>query len=181
MSIDVDELARRLRQAREEAGINQQDAADAIGVHRTAITQLEAGKRSVSTLELTRLAARYGRDAAWFLSTNRSEDDVLVTLHRAVAGLENAPESKRQIDRCVALCREGVSLEGLLGHAPRKGPPTYAEPLPPTPWVAIEQGQRIAEEERRRLGLGARPITDIVGLIAEQGIWASGADLPKKM
>ena len=181
MSIDVDELARRLRQAREEAGINQQDAADAIGVHRTAITQLEAGKRSVSTLELTRLAARYGRDAAWFLSTNRSEDDVLVTLHRAVAGLENAPESKRQIDRCVALCREGVSLEGLLGHAPRKGPPTYAEPLPPTPWVAIEQGQRIAEDERRRLGLGARPITDIVSLIAEQGIWASGADLPKKM
>lgn len=181
MSIDVSELARRLRQAREEAGINQQDAADAIGVHRTAITQMEAGKRAVSTLELTRLATRYGRDVIWFLSPEKSEEDVVVALHRAVPGLENAPESKRQIDRCVALCREGVSLESLLGHAARKGPPTYSEPLPQTPWEAISQGQRIAEEERRRLDLGVRPITDLVGLIAEQSIWASGADLPEKM
>lgn len=181
MSIDVNELARRLRQAREEAGVNQQDAADAIGVHRTAITQMEAGKRAVSTLELTRLATRYGRDVIWFLSESKSEEDVIVALHRAVPGLESAPESKQQIDRCVALCREGVSLENLLGHAPRKGPPTYSEPLPQTPWEAIAQGQRVAEEERRRLDLGVRPITDLVNLIAEQGIWASGADLPEKM
>lgn len=181
MTIDGDELARRLRQAREDAGINQQDAADAIGVHRTAITQMEAGKRSISTLELTRLATRYGRDVTWFLSANKSDEDVVGALHRAVPGLKNAPESRRQIDRCVALCREGVSLEGLLGHAPRKGPPTYSEPMPQTPWDAIAQGQRVAEEERRRLDLGARPITDLVGLIAEQGIWASGADLPEKM
>ena len=181
MSIDVNELARRLRQAREEAGVNQQDAADAIGVHRTAITQMEAGKRAVSTLELTRLATCYRRPAIWFLSEDKSDEDVVVALDRAVPGLANAPESKRQIDRCVALCREGVSLENLLGHAARKGPPTYSEPLPQTPWEAIAQGQRIAEEERRRLDLGVRPITDLVNLIAEQGIWASGADLPEKM
>ena len=181
MSIDASELARRLRQAREEAAVNQQDAAGAIGVHRTAITQMEAGKRAVSTLELTRLAARYGRDVIWFLSESKSEEDVIVALHRAVPGLENAPESKRQIDRCVALCREGVSLGNLLGHAARKGPPTYSEPLPQTPWDAVAQGQRVAEEERRRLDLGVRPITDLVNLIAEQGIWASGADLPERM
>ena len=52
MAIDGNEIARRLRQARDEAGINQQQAADAIGVHRTAITQMEAGNRAVSTLEL---------------------------------------------------------------------------------------------------------------------------------
>lgn len=181
MSMDVIELARRLRQAREEAGVNQQDAADAIGVHRTAITQMEAGKRAVSTLELTRLAARYGRDVIWFLSESKSDEDVIVALHRAMPGLENAPESKRQIDRCVALCREGVSLGNLLGHAARKGPPTYSEPLPQTPWEAVAQSQRVAEEERRRLGLGVRPIADLVNLMAEQGIWASGADLPEKM
>ena len=181
MSIDVNELARRLRQAREEAGVNQQDAADAIGVHRTAITQMEAGKRAVSTLELTRLATCYRRPAIWFLSEDKSDEDVVVALDRAVPGLANAPESKRQIDRCVALCREGVSLENLRGHEARKGPPTSSEPLPQTPWEAIAQGQRIAEEERRRLDLGVRPITDLVNLIAEQGIWASDADLPEKM
>jgi Zn-dependent peptidase ImmA (M78 family)/DNA-binding XRE family transcriptional regulator len=182
MAINGNELARRLRQAREEVGMNQQQVADAIGVHRTAITQMEAGNRSVSTVELTRMADRYGRPVTWFLSEGDGEaEDVLLTLHRAVPGLEKAPESRRQIDRCVALCREGVSLEGMLGHAPRNGPPTYSEPIPQTPWDAIAQGQRVAEEERRRLDFGARPISDIVALIAEQGIWASGADLPEKM
>ena len=182
MPIDGNEIAKRLRQARDEAGINQLQAADAIGVHRTAITQMEAGNRAVSTLELTRLATLYGQTVTWFLSEkNPEEEDVIVALHRAVPGLENAPDSRRQINRSVALCREGVSLERALGHPARKGPPTYSEPLPSTPWDAIAQGQRVAEGERRRLDLGARPITDLVNLIAEQGIWACGADLPDKM
>ena len=131
MAIDGNEIARRLRQARDEAGINQQQAADAIGVHRTAITQMEAGNRAVSTMELTRLAILYGQPVTWFLSEkNPEEEDVIVALHRAVPGLENAPESKRQINRSVALCREGVSLERVLRHPPRKGPPTYSKPLP---------------------------------------------------
>jgi Zn-dependent peptidase ImmA (M78 family)/transcriptional regulator with XRE-family HTH domain len=182
MAIDANELARRLRQAREEAGINQHDTADAIGVHRTAITQMEAGNRTVSTLELTRMASLYGQPVTWFLSEKiPEEEDVVVALHRALPGLENAPESKRHINRTVALCREGVNLERALGHPPRKGPPTYSQPLPSTPWDAIAQGQCVAEGERRRLDLGARPITDLVYLIAEQGIWACGADLPDQM
>lgn len=181
MAIDTNELARRLRQAREEAGISQQAAADAIGIHRSSVTQLESGNRAVTTLELTKLAVLYGREISWFLAARApEEDDVLVALHRAT-GPESSPQSRRQIDRCVALCREGVSLEKMLGHAPRKGPPTYSEPVPQSAWDAIAQGQRVAEEERRRLDLGARPINDMVGLITEQGIWASGADLPANM
>jgi len=180
MVIDIKELARRLRQAREEAGISQQDAADAIGVHRSSITQMEAGNRSVSTLELTRLATLYNRPITWFLSEAEPED-LIVALHRAEPGLGSARESRRQIDHCVAICREGVSLERSLGHGPRNGPPSYSEPVPQSPWDAITQGQRVADEERRRLDLGARPIGDLVGLIAEQGIWVSGAALPENM
>ena len=180
--MDANELAERLRQAREAAGISQQDAAEAIGVHRTSITQMEGGNRSVSTLELTKLADLYRRSVMWFLGEQSVEgQDVLVTLHRAHLDFEGAPESKRQIDRCVALCREGISLESLLGRGPRQGPPTYSEPQPKTPWDAITQGQRVAEEERRRLDLGVGAIPDLVSLIAGQGIWASGADLPEKM
>lgn len=182
MTIDRNELARRLRHAREETGVSQQDAAEILGVHRTAVTQIESANRMVSTLEVTKLAALYGRPVTWFLSEREADgEDVLVALHRAAPGLESNPEIRRQVDRCVALCREGVSLEGLLGHGTRSGPPTYSEPVPQTAWDAISQGQRVADEERRRLGLGARPIGDIVGLIAEQGVWASGADLPENM
>jgi len=54
--LDQPTLARRLRKAREDRGLTQQDAADALGISRTAVTQIEGGSRSVSTLELTRFA-----------------------------------------------------------------------------------------------------------------------------
>ena len=55
------ELARRLREARELASVSQQAAADHVGIPRTAITQIEAGNRLVSTLELSKLAELYRR------------------------------------------------------------------------------------------------------------------------
>ena len=79
MAIDGNEIARRLRQARDEAGINQQQAADAIGVHRTAITHLEARNRAVSTLELTRMASLYGQPVTWFLSEKTRKRKTLLS------------------------------------------------------------------------------------------------------
>lgn len=175
------ELARRLRQARELSSVSQQTAAEEIGAPRTAITQIEAGNRAVSTLELTRLASLYGRSVTWFLSDAPEEEDVLVALHRAAPGLAQRPETRRQVDHCVALCREGVMLESVLGRESRSGLPTYPERVPRSQGEAIAQGQRIAEQERRRLGLGTAPIADLAELIASQGVWASGAELPDSM
>jgi hypothetical protein len=43
----------------------------------------------------------------------------------------------------------------------------------------VEQGNRVAEQDRRRLSLGHNPIPDISDLINSQNIWASGAELPE--
>ena len=61
------ELRQRLRHARKGAGFSQQQAASALGLPRTAVTQMEGGGRAISTLELTQLAALYGRPPAWFM------------------------------------------------------------------------------------------------------------------
>ena len=45
----------------------------------------------------------------------------------------------------------------------------------------MAQGERAAEQERRRLGIGSAPIADVSELIASQGIWASGVELPNMM
>ena len=45
----------------------------------------------------------------------------------------------------------------------------------------MAQGEQIAIQERRRLGIGNAPIADISELIASQGIWASGVELPNGM
>ena len=58
-TVEAEELGRRLRVAREARGLSQEAVAEALGLPRTAITQMEAGNRSVSTLELAKLAGLY--------------------------------------------------------------------------------------------------------------------------
>ena len=47
------------------------------------ISQIEAGKRTVSTIELVNLAHLYGRDITSFLSDQPAERDALAALFRA--------------------------------------------------------------------------------------------------
>jgi Zn-dependent peptidase ImmA (M78 family)/transcriptional regulator with XRE-family HTH domain len=176
------EMSRRLREARELASISQADAAEALGLPRTAVTQIEGGNRAVSTMELARLADLYRRPVSWFLvDVPDAEEDVVVALHRIAPGLDADPEVRIQVDRCVQICREGISLESLLGREERDGPPAYREPVPRSTGEAVAQGERVAEQERRRLELGSAPIADVTELLGDQGIWASVVDLPHTM
>ena len=177
------ELGSRLRTARQSRGLSQRAAAQAVDLPRTAITQLEAGSRAVSTLELTRLCELYLHSVADLLQeAPRDEDrDVLVALHRIAPGLEKDPDTCSQVTRCVHLCREGVALVRLLGTEYRTRPPSYDMPLPRSPGEAVAQGEDTAEQERRRLGIANAPIADVSELISSQGIWASGVTLPDSM
>jgi hypothetical protein len=53
-------------------------------------------------------------------------------------------------------------------------------PLPPprSRWEAIVQGERLADEERRRLGLGIAPLPDLAALLESQGVRTGLVDLP---
>ncbi len=182
MSFNPTILGRRLREARENCGLSQQVAADAISAPRTAITQLEAGNRAVSTLELAQLAELYKQPVAdFFRDEPLHEDDLLVALHRLAPGLDAHADIKNQVQRCLDLCREGCSLEGLLDRASRSGPPAYSLSAPRTAGEAVRQGEQVAVQERKRLNLGQTPIADMGELISDQGIWSSGVNLPHEM
>lgn len=60
-------LAAKLRQAREEAGLTQRDAATALGIPQSTISELENGQRRLDMVELKVLAGLYGKPAASFL------------------------------------------------------------------------------------------------------------------
>jgi Zn-dependent peptidase ImmA (M78 family)/transcriptional regulator with XRE-family HTH domain len=186
MAIDPVTLGARLRDARTNRGITQEIAADAIGVPRTAIVQMESGNRSVSTMELARLAELYGRQISDFFSKSSipayEEEDILLALHRTSDAFRDHPEAERKIAQCVDICREGVDLEKLLGNKIKTAPPFYGDfPEPRNVIEAVRQGSAVAAEERKRLGLGDMPIPAIADLISNQGIWAAGADLPDEM
>jgi Zn-dependent peptidase ImmA (M78 family)/DNA-binding XRE family transcriptional regulator len=175
--MNPEELATKLRKIREEQGISQKTAADAIGLPRTAITQIENGNRAISTLELSKFAKLYHRNISDFFEMN-SEEPIEIMLYRA---LGETNKLKQQINRYIDLCKAGFALEKILGYELWVKPPHYNLSLPQNKSEAVMQGENIADQERRRLGLGIEPIPDIANLISNQHIWAVGADLPENI
>ena len=186
MALDLKTLGRRLRQARENRRLTQEQAAQSIGLSRTALVHIEAGNRSLSTHELSQLAKLYHRPVADFFENEElrppAEDDLLVVLNRLPPELVSNLEVNRQVLRCLELCRLGVELEKTLGVTNLLSLPTYEVSAPAQLHHANRRGERVAEEERRRLGLGYGAIADLADLLTTQGIWASGVrSLPDEM
>lgn len=65
---DVDNtlFLQRLKEAREYLGASQAKVAEFLGVPRSAISEIEGGKRAISALELKKLAKLYQKPVAWF-------------------------------------------------------------------------------------------------------------------
>lgn len=183
MNINQEKLAARLKEARAASGLTQEAVAAALGVPRTAVAQFEAANRGVSTLELAKLADLYRRPIVSFFeeTPTAKEEDILVALYRAAESVNDHPEWQSEIARYVSICREGVQLEQCLNRPAQASPPTYPMSHPDKVMEAVEQGSFVAEQERRRLGLGHNPIPDMSDLIKTQSIWASGAKLPDRM
>ena len=180
--IDAMQLGLRLRAMREKRGLTQDAVAEALRLPRTAVTNIEAGTRSVSTLELTKLADLYECPPASFLEEQPNTlNDVSVVLMRALQQQgSNDPAFREAIDHVLKLCREGVALKALLDDSLGEPLPDYAARMG-SAGDAIRQGDLVALEERRRLGLGSAPIGNIASVIASQGVWAAGCDLPDEM
>lgn len=59
-------LSQRLKQARLEAGLKQEDLAKCLGVPISAVSILEAGNRKLDVLELLKVAKLYSKPVEWF-------------------------------------------------------------------------------------------------------------------
>ena len=181
MLITLEEIGQRLRWARESRRLTQEVAGAALDLRRSAISLMESGQRQVSTLELTQLADLYGRPIEWFVDPNVSveKEDPVVALFRAEPGLQGEVVQK-QASRCLRLLREGASLRQLIGRRAVVSLPRYELPPPRSVGQAIDQGQLVAEQERRRLDLGHAPVK-VPETLAHQNIWAAALPLPDEI
>jgi Zn-dependent peptidase ImmA (M78 family)/DNA-binding XRE family transcriptional regulator len=177
--VTKEELARRIRAAREACHLTQDEAARQLGVSRSTYVQIEGANRSVSSLELDRLAFLFGRDLRELVADRFRDEDPLAALFRAETGAREEPEMRRRLRECMALARELTNLERLVGiDRDLAALPTYVYPVAKTRWEAIQQGERLADEERRRLGLGQGPVGDLGELLEAQGIRTGVVTLP---
>lgn len=159
IEIDPRELGRRLRHARETRGLRQQQVAEALNMARTTVVAIEKGERRVQPDELVRFAGLYGRPLGDFLRAGVSTEPLAVQLR---ATLPRAAALPLPLDEGVMvfqqLCEDYVALERLLrAPLPQIYPPE--QPLGGAP--PDELAEDLAANERRRLGLGDGPLSNL--------------------
>ena len=180
MAIDQKELGRRLKLARKSSALTQGDVARHLGVSRSTVAQIEAGNRMVTGIELSCLAYLFCKDIRGFVAENPSSgEDILVALFRVHPELSNQLDVLEALRRCVALGREMAGLELLVDVNRICGTVAYYPvQAPQNKWEAVQQGEHIAFEERKRLDLGLAPLPDIADLLVTQGILTAQIALP---
>src|SRR6266568_180319 len=166
MSVSQKELGRRLRAAREACQMTQDEVARRLNLSRSTIAQMELGNRAVTSIELDQLAYLFGRDIREFLADEFHEKDALVALFRAHPDVAQQNEVVDALRMCLALGREVTNLERLLGIDRDLGTiVTYPLPVPRSKWEAVQQGERVSNEERSRLRLGITPLANVAEVL----------------
>lgn len=155
-------IGRRLQRARLAAGLSQAQVAEVLGIPRPAVSLIESGQRSVSSVELAKLSRLYGKPASTFLF--EPEGEPVLQYFRAAAPVEEADEAV--IEQAVEWCRYYAWLEQAALGEQRYELPAYPVPR----GRAIDQGEHLAQQERRRLGLGASPLPSMITLLEHQGV-----------
>lgn len=157
--VRTEELARRLREARDRTGLSQEHVAGQLRLPRSAISDLETGKREVAARELISLAQLYSVDVEELLAAEPLLPPDQVSLRAAAI----SEESRTQLSRWSDKARSYAELEILLGEP-------QAPDLRPVSKIlsTFEQAHELADEERRRLGLGLTPAHQLIEVLEER-------------
>lgn len=158
--------------------MTQEQLGNAAGLSRIAIGQIETGGRAVSSIELDRIAYALGRDLNSFFAEEFVEQDPMAALFRTESEIAGQEDLLNALRSSLALGREMTNLEHLLGIDRSQPPMAAYDERPKTRWDAIQQGQRVADHERKRLGLGSSPAGDLVDMFESQGIRTGSVSLP---
>jgi Zn-dependent peptidase ImmA (M78 family)/transcriptional regulator with XRE-family HTH domain len=167
----------KLKKARTELGLSQGAVGRALGLSPEFVSLLEADKRAPSLVTLNKIASLLRKNIGYFLEEKEGAFNILLRgVPIELAGASPAPaavpaavpisapylaldEAARfALQRFRRYCDDYLRLERLTGRRLEIAP-LYAKFSP----------ERLAEEERRRLGLGDEPIRDIFALAELNG------------
>ena len=158
--LGAQEIGRRLRLARENAGIRQDDAARFIGMSRPTLVSIEKGVRRVRIEELQVLTRHYGVSVNALLRREAVHTDLMPRFRKL-----RETDDKHAADAIQLfndLIRADVEMENVLGIERRRNYP---------PDRGINEGnvltlaEKHAKELRVWLGLGPGLIADIFSVI----------------
>jgi transcriptional regulator with XRE-family HTH domain len=89
-------LGARLKEAREYIGLKQEQVATHLGIPRTGVSDIEKGKRSVSAIELKKLAHLYQRTVQFFTGDDPAVPADVAFLARTASALSDGDRQELQ-------------------------------------------------------------------------------------
>ena len=145
---DREKLAARIKLACGQAGLSQGQVASLLNLHRPAISEIEAGRRKVSSEELSRLAEIFDVDLRWLAGEEpkspKSDDKTLL------AARELAKLKAQDIDKVLKLLQ---TLRKKLTPSPKTEPGDVRESNQP------DGLERILYEEATQCGADRSVLT----------------------
>ncbi len=158
--LSAQEIGRRLRIARENADIRQDDAAQVIGMSRPTLVSIEKGVRRVRIQEIQMLARHYGVSVNALLRREAVHTD-LMPRFRKLRETEDT-HTTEAILLFNDLIKADVEMENILGIQRRRN---YPSACGINDGDVVALAEKHAKELRDWLGLGPGPIADIFSVI----------------
>lgn len=174
--VDHEALARRLRQAREQAHMNQKEVAEHLDVTSAALSQYESGKRKIGALALERLSRLYGVPLSSLFSEGDGEERPDWE-HALLGKTEDlSPEGRKGVAKLVRRTRQFHELHEMAGVETPKVPHHPFEPLPEKNYPG-EKVELFAEEARDYFDLGSAPLSRVKSFLEQFGAFVFGVPL----
>lgn len=146
-------LGAKLRREREALALSQVALAKAVGLSSVFISNLERGKRRPSLESLSAFAGFFKKEISYFLEEKKESLDALFQ------GQGIDAKAARSLKKFVWYCQECLHLEELTSRR-----------IELAPLYTNISAERMADEERRRLGLGTEPVRDVFTLTELNGL-----------
>ncbi len=163
--MDTLSLGRRVAQAREDAGMTQEDLGRAVNLDRSAISRLEKGDRKLNVPELVEIAAVVGRPLAYFVS-----DPVPAVVSRR-SDTTHAHVTTRQLD--AALDQFATDTRMLL----KRGALTAVERWTTRVPRDHPEAEQTAAAVRGRAALENGPVVDLARACERLALYTFAASL----
>jgi transcriptional regulator with XRE-family HTH domain len=154
----------KIRKLREDMGLTQEDLAKSVGLSSEFISLLELGRRSPSLESLSRIAKFLDKEMSFFIL------DKMETFDSLIKSDSLDSQTKRLLKKFQKFCDDYLELEETTGRQSSLAP-LYTN-------VSAE---KMAGQERRRLGLGNDPVPDVFFLLEQNGLHIWRHPIPEKI
>lgn len=154
------QVGERLRIARESRKFTQADVADKLGIARTTLVAVEKGQRKARIDEIRQLAGLYGISINELLREEAVHADLAPQFRRFFSNQDDAAEAAAKL--LSDLSKAETELENILGVKRLRNYPQERQVLVGD---VRSQAEHDAAELRQWLGLGLKPVTDIITLL----------------